>query len=150
MRSSECELSEALVCVCVCERKRRHLPALVLCSEWSRLSAAPPCACPPARPARSNLKGTFLTGQAAARQMVAQQRGGAIITMSSVNAVTAIPTIAGCAGRVVVCACPRPLLLLLLLQLLPLFLQLPLPLPPDASACACLAAITPARAASTT
>jgi short-subunit dehydrogenase len=35
------------------------------------------------------------TGQAAARQMVAQGRGGAIINMSSVNAVTAIPTIAG-------------------------------------------------------
>lgn len=47
-----------------------------------------------------NLKGTFLTCQAAARQMVAQlaenpKRGGAIITMSSVNAVMAIPTIAG-------------------------------------------------------
>ncbi|KAK9866785.1 hypothetical protein WJX84_005511 [Apatococcus fuscideae] len=47
-----------------------------------------------------NLKGVFLTGQAAARQMVEQNklapgRGGAIINMSSVNAVMAIPTIAG-------------------------------------------------------
>lgn len=42
-----------------------------------------------------NLKGVFLTCQAAAKQMVAQGRGGAIITMSSVNAVMAIPTIAG-------------------------------------------------------
>uniref|UniRef100_A0A061R3V6 Glucose 1-dehydrogenase n=1 Tax=Tetraselmis sp. GSL018 TaxID=582737 RepID=A0A061R3V6_9CHLO len=46
-----------------------------------------------------NLKGVFLTCQAAARQMVEQNRlspgkGGAIITMSSVNGVTAIPTIA--------------------------------------------------------
>jgi glucose 1-dehydrogenase len=38
-----------------------------------------------------NLKGVFLLGQAAARQMVAQGRGGAIINMSSVNAVLAIP-----------------------------------------------------------
>jgi NAD(P)-dependent dehydrogenase (short-subunit alcohol dehydrogenase family) len=41
-----------------------------------------------------NLKGTFLTGQAAARQMVSQGTGGAIINMGSVNGVTAIPTIA--------------------------------------------------------
>ncbi len=40
---------------------------------------------------RVNIKGTFLCGQAAARQMVAQGRGGAIINMSSVNAVLAIP-----------------------------------------------------------
>ncbi|HUT48406.1 MAG TPA: SDR family oxidoreductase [Alphaproteobacteria bacterium] len=40
---------------------------------------------------RTNLKGAFLTGQAAARQMVAQGGGGAIINMSSVNAVLAIP-----------------------------------------------------------
>lgn len=49
---------------------------------------------------RVNLKGVFLTGQAAARQMVEQNkmqpgRGGCIINMSSVNAVMAIPTIAG-------------------------------------------------------
>ncbi len=42
---------------------------------------------------RVNLKGVFLTGQAAARQMVAQGGGGAIINMSSVNAVMAIPSI---------------------------------------------------------
>lgn len=40
---------------------------------------------------RTNLKGAFLTGQAAARQMVTQGGGGAIINMSSVNAVLAIP-----------------------------------------------------------
>ncbi|MFQ5955525.1 MAG: SDR family NAD(P)-dependent oxidoreductase [Kiloniellales bacterium] len=40
---------------------------------------------------RVNLKGVFLTGQAAARQMVAQGKGGAIINMSSINAVVAIP-----------------------------------------------------------
>ncbi len=39
---------------------------------------------------RVNLKGAFLVGQAAARRMVKQGRGGAIINMSSVNAVTAI------------------------------------------------------------
>ena len=44
---------------------------------------------------RVNLRGAFLTGQAAARQMVAQGRGGAVVNMSSVNGVTAIPTIAG-------------------------------------------------------
>ncbi|HZZ93347.1 MAG TPA: SDR family NAD(P)-dependent oxidoreductase [Usitatibacter sp.] len=38
-----------------------------------------------------NLKGVFLAGQAAARQMVRQGRGGAIVNMSSVNAVLAIP-----------------------------------------------------------
>jgi NAD(P)-dependent dehydrogenase (short-subunit alcohol dehydrogenase family) len=42
---------------------------------------------------RVNLKGVFLTGQAAARRMVAQGSGGAIINMSSVNAVLAIPSI---------------------------------------------------------
>ncbi len=40
---------------------------------------------------RVNLKGVFLTGQAAARRMVALGRGGAIVNMSSVNAVIAIP-----------------------------------------------------------
>ena len=38
-----------------------------------------------------NLKGIFLTGQAAARQMAKQGGGGSIINMSSVNAVMAIP-----------------------------------------------------------
>ncbi len=38
-----------------------------------------------------NLKGVFLAGQAAARQMVRQGRGGAIVNLSSVNAVMAIP-----------------------------------------------------------
>ncbi len=42
---------------------------------------------------RVNLKGVFLTGQAAARRMVAQGDGGTIINMSSVNAVMAIPSI---------------------------------------------------------
>ena len=42
---------------------------------------------------RVNLKGAFLTGQAAARQMAAQGGGGSIINMSSVNAVMAIPSI---------------------------------------------------------
>ena len=37
-----------------------------------------------------NLKGIFLAGQAAARQMVKQGAGGAIVNMSSVNAVLAI------------------------------------------------------------
>lgn len=40
-----------------------------------------------------NLKGYFLCGQAAARQMVAQGNGGAIINMSSVQAVLAVPSI---------------------------------------------------------
>ncbi|MGH6948922.1 MAG: SDR family NAD(P)-dependent oxidoreductase [Kiloniellales bacterium] len=43
---------------------------------------------------RVNLKGVFLCGQAAARQMVEQDGGGAIVNMSSVNAVMAIPSIA--------------------------------------------------------
>ena len=42
---------------------------------------------------RVNLKGYFLCGQAAARQMVKQGGGGAIVNMSSVNAVLAIPNI---------------------------------------------------------
>jgi NAD(P)-dependent dehydrogenase (short-subunit alcohol dehydrogenase family) len=42
---------------------------------------------------RVNLKGYFLCGQAAARQMVKQGGGGNIIHMSSVNAVLAIPAI---------------------------------------------------------
>jgi len=44
---------------------------------------------------RVNLKGVFLTGQAAARQMAAQDpQGGTIINMSSTNQVLAIPQIA--------------------------------------------------------
>jgi len=39
---------------------------------------------------RVNLKGVFLSGQAAARQMVAQGKGGAIVNMSSINAEVAI------------------------------------------------------------
>ncbi|MDH5556967.1 MAG: SDR family oxidoreductase [Alphaproteobacteria bacterium] len=42
---------------------------------------------------RVNLKGVFLTGQAAARQMVKQGGGGTIINMSSINSVVAIPNI---------------------------------------------------------
>ena len=38
-----------------------------------------------------NLKSMFLCGQAAARRMVAQGNGGAIVNMSSANAVVAIP-----------------------------------------------------------
>jgi NAD(P)-dependent dehydrogenase (short-subunit alcohol dehydrogenase family) len=38
-----------------------------------------------------NLKSYFVFGQAAARQMVAQGGGGAIVNMSSVNAILAIP-----------------------------------------------------------
>ena len=41
---------------------------------------------------RINLKSQFVCGQAAARQMVAQGGGGAIINMSSVNARLGIPT----------------------------------------------------------
>ena len=41
-----------------------------------------------------NLKGSFLVGQAAARQMVQQGSGGAIVNMSSVNARLAIASIA--------------------------------------------------------
>jgi len=40
---------------------------------------------------RTNLKSVFLCGQAAARQMVRQGGGGVIISMSSVNAILAIP-----------------------------------------------------------
>jgi NAD(P)-dependent dehydrogenase (short-subunit alcohol dehydrogenase family) len=40
---------------------------------------------------RTNLKSVFLAGQAAARQMVRQGGGGVIISMSSVNAILAIP-----------------------------------------------------------
>jgi NAD(P)-dependent dehydrogenase (short-subunit alcohol dehydrogenase family) len=44
---------------------------------------------------RTNLKGSFLMGQAAARQMVAQVKAGgkpgAIVSLSSVNAVFALP-----------------------------------------------------------
>src|SRR5262245_55588636 len=47
---------------------------------------------------RVNLKGAFLTGQAAARRMVEQVKAGrpagAIINMSSINAVVASPTLA--------------------------------------------------------
>lgn len=43
---------------------------------------------------RVNLTGFFLAGQAAARQMVAQGEGGAILNMSSINAVVAIPAVA--------------------------------------------------------
>jgi glucose 1-dehydrogenase len=42
---------------------------------------------------RVNLKGVFLTGQSAARQMVRQGTPGTVINMSSVNAVMAIPSI---------------------------------------------------------
>lgn len=41
---------------------------------------------------RINLKAPFLIGQAAAKAMIAQGRGGAIINMSSINAILAIPT----------------------------------------------------------
>ncbi len=41
-----------------------------------------------------NLKGSFLVGQAVARQMVAQGGGGAIVNMSSVNGSMAIASIA--------------------------------------------------------
>jgi NAD(P)-dependent dehydrogenase (short-subunit alcohol dehydrogenase family) len=40
---------------------------------------------------RTNLKSVFLCGQAAARQMVKQGGGGVIVSMSSINAVVAIP-----------------------------------------------------------
>ncbi len=42
---------------------------------------------------RVNLKGFFLTGQAAARQMVAQGEGGSIINMSSIQAVITNPNL---------------------------------------------------------
>lgn len=41
-----------------------------------------------------NLRGAFLVAQAVAREMVRAARGGAIVHMSSVNSVMAIPTIA--------------------------------------------------------
>jgi NAD(P)-dependent dehydrogenase (short-subunit alcohol dehydrogenase family) len=41
-----------------------------------------------------NLKGSFLVGQAVARAMAAAGKGGAIVNMSSVNGVLAIPSIA--------------------------------------------------------
>jgi glucose 1-dehydrogenase len=41
-----------------------------------------------------NLKGSFLVGQAVARQMAAQGSGGAIVNMSSVNGRLTIPSIA--------------------------------------------------------
>jgi NAD(P)-dependent dehydrogenase (short-subunit alcohol dehydrogenase family) len=41
-----------------------------------------------------NLKGSFLVGQAVARALVGAGRPGSIVNMSSVNAVTAIPSIA--------------------------------------------------------
>ena len=40
---------------------------------------------------RVNLKAPFLLGQAAAKAMIAQGRGGAIVNMSSINAILAIP-----------------------------------------------------------
>jgi NAD(P)-dependent dehydrogenase (short-subunit alcohol dehydrogenase family) len=40
---------------------------------------------------RINLRAPFLLGQSAARAMIAQGRGGAIINMSSINAIVAIP-----------------------------------------------------------
>ena len=43
---------------------------------------------------RINLKGAFLMGQAVARAMAASGNGGAIVNMSSVNGVLAIPNIA--------------------------------------------------------
>jgi NAD(P)-dependent dehydrogenase (short-subunit alcohol dehydrogenase family) len=46
------------------------------------------------RVVRVNLKGAFLVGQAAARLMVAKKTKGAIVNMSSVNAVLAIPGLA--------------------------------------------------------
>ena len=45
------------------------------------------------RVVRVNLKGFFLAGQAAARQMVAQGGGGSIINMSSIQAVITLPNI---------------------------------------------------------
>ena len=45
------------------------------------------------RVVRVNLKGFFLSGQAAARQMVAQGGGGSIINMSSIQAVITLPNI---------------------------------------------------------
>ena len=45
------------------------------------------------RVVRVNLKGFFLSGQAAARQMVAQGGGGSIINMSSIQAIITLPNI---------------------------------------------------------
>lgn len=45
------------------------------------------------RVVRVNLKGFFLSGQAAARQMVTQGDGGSIINMSSIQAVITLPNI---------------------------------------------------------
>lgn len=45
------------------------------------------------RVVRVNLKGFFLTGQAAARQMVEQGGGGTIINMSSIQAIITLPNI---------------------------------------------------------
>ena len=42
---------------------------------------------------RTNLKGFFLTGQAAARQMVTQDGGGSIINMSSIQAIITLQNI---------------------------------------------------------
>jgi NAD(P)-dependent dehydrogenase (short-subunit alcohol dehydrogenase family) len=43
----------------------------------------------------TNLKSAFMGGQAAAKQMVKQGKGGVIINMSSVNALLAIPGLVG-------------------------------------------------------
>ena len=43
------------------------------------------------RTMRVNLKAPFLIGQAAAKAMIAQGRGGSVINMSSINALLAIP-----------------------------------------------------------
>lgn len=53
---------------------------------------------------RTNLKGSFLVGQAAARKMVAQveagKKAGSIVNMSSINAQVAIPTqVAYCVSK---------------------------------------------------
>jgi NAD(P)-dependent dehydrogenase (short-subunit alcohol dehydrogenase family) len=48
----------------------------------------------------TNLKGMFLVGQAVARRMAQDGKGGSIINMSSINAVLAIPTAAAyCASK---------------------------------------------------
>jgi len=44
---------------------------------------------------RINVKAPFLLGQAAAKAMIAQKRGGSIINMSSINAILAIPNSVG-------------------------------------------------------
>lgn len=49
---------------------------------------------------RTNLSGTFLTVQAAARQMAGQGGGGTIVTMSSINGLLAMPhVVANCASK---------------------------------------------------